>query len=624
MKQIVIFFVALLTFTTILAQENVVSTAVERSRDKVKIDGKTYFIHIVKSGETLYAIGKAYDITQSEIATNNPDIYSGLKVGQALKIPAKSVEMDGDEKYIYHIVKKKETLFGLSRQYNVSIDDIVKINPEVKNGLEVSQVVLIPRFKISEEVVEPAKDSLTFIIHEVQPKEGLFAISRRYGVDSKEIEFYNKDVIADGVKLGTSLRIPVKPKVDSTDVTVNAMDENKTESPCKNNYSYDGRPFNIALFLPFSQAEMETSDDAVDDVTDQQQEVKPKAVQRSKKEFSQVTQASLAFYEGFLVALDTMKKSGVSVNLSVFDTKRSKTEVESLLHKNLPGKTDLIIGSFITDDLKLLADFAVKNDINLVSPLYSGPTSLPQNSHIISINQSFKKQLEIFIRNFKFEDTCKYVVVYDKENLYSSAIKQFDSLLTSRIKDTGRIRKIYHHTAVGKAAEVQDSLMKVLAADRQNVVIIPSEDEPFVSEFLGHLYGVKSFHNLRTSVYGPSRWLKMKNIPSDYFYKLDLHVFTPFFVDYSLESVKHFIATYRELYRAEPSQYAYLGYDVGLYFISAMKNFGVDFNNCLSNHKVDLLQSKFQFGAPNSSTLFQNRKQFIINYTQDFDVIKKE
>lgn len=628
MKRVVVFLFSILAFTAVIAQENV-STKVERSKDKVKIDGKTYYIHIVKSGETLYAISKAYDISQSEIATNNPDIYAGLKVGQALKVPKKSNEAESDENYFYHIVKKKETLFGISRQYNVSVDDIISINPEVKEGLQQSQTIRIPRIKITEHTEKPAADTLSFIMHEVQPKEGLFAISRKYGVDAKEIEFYNKELLADGVKLGTSLRIPIKPKVDSTVVVPQNVslspraDEVKSSVvlPCKNNYVYSGESFNIALFMPFTQVEAGAYDSTIEESVEQHLDSKPKTTERSKKGLSAVTNASLEFYEGFLLAVDSMKKTGVSVNLSTFDTKRKPTEVGSILHKGVVGKTDLIVGSFIYDDLKPLAFFASENNINLVSPLYNGTSSLTQAANIISINQSFRKQLEIFINNFKFEDTCRYVVVYDKESLYSTTIKQFDSLLNLRISDTSRIQKIYHQTAVRKSAEVQESLVKVLATDKQNVIIIPSEDEPFVSEFLGHLYGVKSFYNLRTAVYGPARWQKMKNIPTDYYYKLNLNVFTPFFVDYSRSDVKHFIADYRDLYRAEPTQYSYLGYDIGLYFISAMKNYGVHFNDCLRSYRPYLLQSEFWF-SPSNSSAFQNERQFIINYTNSFEVNK--
>lgn len=132
----------LLSVSTFLFSQEV---QVKISKDKVRVDGKTYYVHIVQTGETLYSISKAYGVNQSDIAISNPDIYAGLKVGQALKIPVSIKETQSDEDYIYHIVKRKETLFGISRMYNVSMEDIIRLNPEVKEGLKLSQTLRIPK-----------------------------------------------------------------------------------------------------------------------------------------------------------------------------------------------------------------------------------------------------------------------------------------------------------------------------------------------------------------------------------------------------------------------------------------------------------------------------------------------
>ena len=60
---------------------------VEKSKDKVIIGGQVYYVHIVKKGETLFSLSNAYNITQKEIAKENPEIFLGLQIGQALKIP---------------------------------------------------------------------------------------------------------------------------------------------------------------------------------------------------------------------------------------------------------------------------------------------------------------------------------------------------------------------------------------------------------------------------------------------------------------------------------------------------------------------------------------------------------
>ena len=67
-----------------MAQETV---SVERTNNKVILEGTVYYVHQVKPGETLYAISRAYNISQKEIAIENPGVISGLQIGQTLKIP---------------------------------------------------------------------------------------------------------------------------------------------------------------------------------------------------------------------------------------------------------------------------------------------------------------------------------------------------------------------------------------------------------------------------------------------------------------------------------------------------------------------------------------------------------
>ena len=147
----------------------------------------------------------------------NPDIYLGLQVDQALKIPIKESQHgilgdDQDENYIYHVVRKKETLFGLSRKYEISIQDIIEANPEVEEGLKISQVVLIPKKRVQTLGSAKPEESERFIYHEVKPKEGFFAISQKYGVSQSVIRRFNADLVKDGIKLGTVLRIPKDPQ----------------------------------------------------------------------------------------------------------------------------------------------------------------------------------------------------------------------------------------------------------------------------------------------------------------------------------------------------------------------------------------------------------------------------
>lgn len=594
--------------------DTIVSPKVEVSKNKVRIDGKAYFVHIVQSGQTLYSISKAYGVTQSEVAIANPDIYAGLKVGQALKIPVKSKAIEGNEKFIYHIVKRKETLFGISRAYNVTVDEIIANNPEVKDGLQVSQVLLIPRKVITPVVTAPAQDSMEFIMHEVQPREGLFAISRQYGVDVKLIEQYNREAIKDGVKLGTTLRIPVKPlaKQAKQDTIVPKPVE---ILPCQKEFDYNGEPFNIALLLPFTQRE-ETEDSEFNDEVESNQV----NIQTAQKPMSALTRASLEFYQGLLLAIDSMKKEGVSVNLSVFDIKNNPSEIRGLVSMGVLNDENLVFGPLSKNELLPLISFSDEQKIPVVSPFYNGPTEFNNHEHLIEVNQRYQDMLLLFLDSLKFEDSCRYIVINDKDALYSEAIKNFNEQLAVKADSAGvELYRYDHRIAEEKSADVQDSLSKVLFPNMENVVIIPSNDEPFIADFLGQLYAVKSFYNLKTKVYGPSRWMRMHNIHDDYLFNLGIRIYSPFYVDYSRADVNSFVGRYREEFRLEPTQFSFLGYDLGIYFISMMKKYGADFTPCLKCYKKQMLQSTFKFDSKFGT--YKNVNQTYIRYLPSYEVI---
>jgi hypothetical protein len=147
------------------------------------------------------------------------------------------------------------------------------------------------------------------------------------------------------------------------------------------------------------------------------------------------------------------------------------------------------------------------------------------------------------------------MVIYDREKILSTPIQEFSAAFSKRFRDAGvKVDSIVHQTAALKSEDAQANLHRYMVADRCNVVIVPSQDEPFVSDLLGQLYAVKSLNSLNMTVYGPARWQKMKNVPPDYLFKLNARVFTPFYVDYSREEVKRLLPV-RDRYRAEPTSF---------------------------------------------------------------------
>ena len=185
------------------------------SKTRTVIDGKTFYLHIVKQGETLYSISKAYNIPQKDVVFNNPDAFEGIRVGQELKIPVKAADTATSNKiesalYIYHIAEKGQTTYGIAQQYGIGMEDLYKHNPELEHSpLQAGQVVTIP--KAGKSAVQPEKPKTGYVIHSVKRKETLFSIAKSYDVDLNMIFEINPEIDSKDpkIKIGQEIKIPV-------------------------------------------------------------------------------------------------------------------------------------------------------------------------------------------------------------------------------------------------------------------------------------------------------------------------------------------------------------------------------------------------------------------------------
>lgn len=637
MRVYFITIVLLLSALFVVGQET--DLKIKKSTDKVKIDGKYFYIHIVRKGETLYSISKAYNVSQIEIAVENPDIYLGIQIDQALKIPIKDSQEDlprgnEDDNYIYHVVRKGETLFGLSRKYQLPMEAIIKVNPEVETGLKLSQVVLIPKERVETLGTASPQESERFIYHEVKPREGFYAISRQYNVSEKIIRQYNADLVSDGLKLGTILKIPRNPedtlqvvsfKQPSQEIAASGHAYQPTipVAVC-DTFKYDSRKhiYNVALLLPLFIYEFENP--PIDSLELQQMqargitEIKPKIPSKSTN--------FIDFYQGALLAVDSLKQLGLSVNLSVFDTGKDVEVVKGLLRNNALKEADLIIGPVYPECIKPVADFAREHRIPVVSPLSPNNYLLNENPYLFQANPSFITQLEEFSQMIDLCSDRNLVLIHEADSTANSMVDAFKGFIRQRIGKCSNPDFIHFKEVTYKpgspVTEITEMISHSLVQDKENLIMVPSNNEAFVADLLGNLHTLSTYYAYPISVYGLPRWQRFRNVQVDYYYKLQLHLFSPFFLDYASSDLKSFINKYRDVYRSEPTQFSFQGYDVFYYFLSAMKRFGPDFKFCISHHKVSLLQSEFDFKQINSISGFENRAVYMIKYNKNFEIQK--
>lgn len=151
--------------------------------------------YTVKKGDSLYSIARAYDISVSDLKNANNLTSNVLSIGQVLKIP--DIVEKGDTSVYY--VKKGDTLYGIAKNYGVSVDEIKKLNDLSSNNLTIGQELLIPGL---------SSGSVPSVnVYTVVKGDSLYKIANLYGVSVDELKSAN-NLTSSVISIGQQLVIP--------------------------------------------------------------------------------------------------------------------------------------------------------------------------------------------------------------------------------------------------------------------------------------------------------------------------------------------------------------------------------------------------------------------------------
>ena len=159
-----------------------------------------YTIYTVKSGDSLYSIGRQYNLTPDDIMSYNNLSSNLLSIGQQLKIPNTTTTPPTID-YIIYTVKSGDSLYSIGRQYNLTPDEIMSYNNLSSNLLSIGQQLKIPT---TTETIPTTDD---YIIYTVKSGDNLYAIGRQYGLTAEEIMNYN-NLNSTSLSIGQQLKIP--------------------------------------------------------------------------------------------------------------------------------------------------------------------------------------------------------------------------------------------------------------------------------------------------------------------------------------------------------------------------------------------------------------------------------
>ena len=320
------------------------------SQEKNQLE--TFISHKVKKKETLYSISRLYDLNIDQVIEYNPIILKrGLRKRMILRIPVfKKEELIlreiSDDKFFTYEVKPKDTKWRIAYNNKITIQELERINPFIKQGLKIDQKIKIPKY---DNINFSNFIDSNFNYYTVKPGEGYYSIEKKLGVSKKILDSLNPNLLEQGLLNGMVLKLPLEFTGDLK--IENDLLVEKTSLID----SIDGNSeINISVLLPFRASEIEY--DSIDET-------------RKLLSERNLHTISSDFYSGIILASKDLTKYGISSKLSIYDTENKKSKIDKILREINPDSCQVIIGPLIPDNFNYISSNERIYDLPKIAPL---------------------------------------------------------------------------------------------------------------------------------------------------------------------------------------------------------------------------------------------------------------
>jgi LysM repeat protein len=510
--------------------------------------------HEVQSGETLYSIARQYNITVASLLQINPGLDADhIMAGQSINVPAGA----------------QRTVSTQPQTIQQQVLQQVRQQVQTQQGVDVPSTPNRPRYKT---------------LHEVKKKETLYSISREYGVTVDQLVDANPDLKKNKLKKGAVLNIPY---TTAENEQYQAEQQRAAEEAAKPKVTMYPT-IKVAVILPFS---------------------------KNEEKVSAESQKMINIYQGFLLAVDSLKQRGYNVEVFAYDEVSPATPVSTILQRSEMKDMQLIVGPIRQWNVKSVADFAHQNGITHVVPLSNElslvnehPTTFQVNSNSsLMYNQVYnrfslihKDHNIIFVSMNDRGDNMSYIVDF-KKDLDSKGIK-------------------YSAGTVSDLATVRDALKM-----GTNNVIIPTSGSAAAFENLcKKIDGLELSSEYTVQLFGFPEWQTLAGKYDKYLGKYQCQFFTSFYSNNLSSRTQQFNGRFRRWFNQDQynsfPKYGELGYDIGAYFIKGLHDYGSAFYENLHNFSYVSMEFPMMFEKKNAWSGYQNRSVMIVTHRTDGSV----
>lgn len=540
------------------------SIAQKQNYPTKKINGIEYYIYTVEASEGLYAIARKFNISFDEISSANPETKDGLKLGQTILIPTLKSQTPKSQNtnqpsLIEHTVEKKQTLFAISRMYNVSQEDIIKYNPEVNDGLRIGSVLKIPTTNtakknniqpstkaISETIKTPTKPATNK--HIVAAKETLYSISKLYNVEISKIIELNPGV-DKRLTIGMELTLPSKENTIKPDIS----NKNGAIKKQTSTISFE-RIFNI----------IESAFDSDNSKTLKIAYLLPFML--DSPSYDNSTDRFINFYAGSLIALKDAKDRGISLQVYTFDTGKTEDKLSAVLANDQLKSMDLIIGPAYSNQVSVIGEFAKNNKIKTLIPFSSKIAEINENPYLFQFNPGTDNELKFSTALLLGKYKKMNVVFVEIPNIsYFDEGKVFADKLKMNLTKNKREYFIQNVTTTENI-----DLSKYIKKGVKNLIVFNTDKFAYVSPYMSALKNISINNDI--TLYEQYSWKEQPEIIPQ-----SIHI-SPFTSTINQNQLTTFNQKFSENFNwnvpTDTPRYDILGYDITSYFVPFLKEYG--------------------------------------------------
>ena len=427
-----------------------------------------------------------------------------------------------------HKVKKKETVFGISREYGLTIEELIKANPEMNTpGYELKKgmILNIPYSKAEMEAAESAKAAQAAQARKAEE------VVRAAADDVRNRE----------IRLGIMLPL--------------------------HNINGDGR---------------------------------------------RMTE----YYRGVLMACDSLKKQGLSIDVHAWNTAEDGN-IYKVLEDPAAAKCDLIIGPLYSKQMDALSVFVTKHDIRLVIPFSINAPQLTTNRNIFQVYQSPTEQNEVIIARF----------IERFKNYHTVVVDCNDSTSKKGIFTFGLRRQMEQRgmdAVVTNLKSTEANFSKAFSRTKPNVVILNTGRSQELGVAFSKINGLKANEpELDITMFGYTDWLLYTRTYLENFYKYNTYIPSVFYYNPLSVGTQRFERKYRQNFRSDMQsslpRFAITGFDHAYFFLKGLHKYGKSFNGADGMFGYPPVQTPLKFERYGNGGL-RNRTMMFIHYQPEHTV----